>query len=103
VTRPDGNRTWGSPRWITFTGLSFSVVFGWLDAVHRDLDAAQAGWSKAQENGEYSVVHRVPRAADGEYRWHPCGEGVLDSYLSDRLIRVTIASQASFSVFGYSM
>jgi PAS domain S-box-containing protein len=73
VTRPDGNRTWGSPQWISFTGLSLdqSVGFGWLDAVHRDdLDATQAGWSKAQETGEYSVVHRVRRAADGEYRWH---------------------------------
>jgi PAS domain S-box-containing protein len=72
-TRPDGDRTWGSPQWIEFTGLSLedSLGFGWLDAIHpEDLEATQAGWSEAQKKGEYYVEHRVRRKADGEYRWH---------------------------------
>jgi len=33
LTRPDGDRTWGSPQWIAFTGLNLeeSLGFGWLD------------------------------------------------------------------------
>jgi PAS domain-containing protein len=35
-THPTGARTWGSPEWIEFTGLSLeeSLGFGWLDAIH---------------------------------------------------------------------
>jgi len=72
-TQPDGNRTWGSPQWIDFTGLSLaeSIGFGWLDAIHpADLEATQRGWVEAKKNGEYYVEHRVRRKADGEYRWH---------------------------------
>jgi PAS domain S-box-containing protein len=73
LCRPDGMRTWGSPQWIEFTGLSLgeSVGFGWLDAIHPDdLDATRAGWTEAHRFGEYYAEHRVRRAADGEYRWH---------------------------------
>jgi PAS domain S-box-containing protein len=81
-THGGGERTWGSPQWIVFTGLSFedSLGFGWLDAVHPDdRDATIAAWAKAQETGEYEVDHRIWRTADGEYRWHqtraaPLGE-----------------------------
>ncbi|MGI4880739.1 MAG: sensor histidine kinase [Janthinobacterium lividum] len=72
-TRPDGDRTWGSPQWIDFTGLSMdeSLGYGWLDAIHPDdLQLTQDGWRDAQAIGEYYVEHRVRRAADGEYRWH---------------------------------
>jgi PAS domain S-box-containing protein len=72
-TRPDGARTWGSPQWIEFTGLSLaeSVGYGWLDAIHPDdLEATRAGWADAREKGDYYVEHRVRRKADGEYRWH---------------------------------
>ncbi len=72
-TRPDGDRTWGSPQWIDFTGLSLdeSLGFGWLDAVHPDdLQLTQDGWQDARTSGEYYVEHRVRRSADGEYRWH---------------------------------
>lgn len=72
-TRPDGMRTWGSPQWIDFTGLSLeeSLGFGWLDAVHpEDREATQSGWQEAQRTLEYHVEHRVRRAPDGEYRWH---------------------------------
>jgi PAS domain S-box-containing protein len=72
-TKGSGERTWGSPQWCIYTGLSFhdSLQFGWLDAVHPDdrLHTEQA-WSEAADNGEYYVEHRIRRAADGEYRWH---------------------------------
>lgn len=69
----DGRRSWGSPQWIDFTGLSFedSMGFGWLDAIHpEDRDATLAAWNDAAEIGEYYVEHRVRRATTGEYRWH---------------------------------
>nr|WP_295659393.1 PAS domain S-box protein [Polymorphobacter sp.] len=72
-TLPDGDRTWGSPQWIDFTGLSLadSVGFGWLDAIHPDdLELTRDGWQEARASGEYYVEHRIRRAADGEYRWH---------------------------------
>lgn len=70
---PDGFRTWGSPQWIEFTGLSLgeSIGEGWLDAVHPDdLAATRAAWDEARRTGEYYVEHRVRRAADGAWRWH---------------------------------
>jgi PAS domain S-box-containing protein len=69
----DGNRTWGSPQWIAFTGLSLadSVGFGWLDAVHPDDRAETVGnWQSAREAGEYYIEHRIRRAVDSTYRWH---------------------------------
>jgi PAS domain S-box-containing protein len=72
-TQPDGTRTWGSPQWIDFTGLSLedSLGHGWLDAIHPDdLEATQVGWEEARRVGEYYVEHRVRRAPDGEYCWH---------------------------------
>lgn len=72
-TRPDGARTWGSPQWIEFTGLSLddSLAAGWMDAVHPDdLLLTVEGWEKARETGEYHVEHRIRRAADGAWRWH---------------------------------
>jgi PAS domain S-box-containing protein len=72
-TRRNGDRTWGSPQWIAFTGLSFenSLGFGWVDAVHPDdRDATLAGWVTARERGEYDVEHRIRRSVDGEFRWH---------------------------------
>src|SRR5215204_693371 len=73
LTRPNGDRTWGSPQWIAFTGLSLdeSLGFGWLQAVHPDDRAAtQSAWRDAQKTGEYYIEHRVRRQADGEYLWH---------------------------------
>jgi len=68
-----GARTWGSPQWIAFTGLSFedSLEFGWLDAVHADdREATIAAWEGVEERGEYYCEHRIRAAATGEYRWH---------------------------------
>jgi len=68
-----GERSWGSPQWEVFTGLSDakSQGFGWLDAVHpHDRDLTVRAWRDAQASGEYYVEHRIRRFADGEYRWH---------------------------------
>jgi len=73
LTRPDGSRTWPSPQWIAFTGLSFeqSLGFNWMEAIHPDdRDATQKGWRDAQATGEYYVEHRVRRHPNGEYLWH---------------------------------
>jgi PAS domain S-box-containing protein len=80
-TRYNGVRTWGSPQWIDFTGLSLdeSLGLGWLDAVHPDdRQATQSAWRDAVAKGEYYVEHRVRREADGEYRWHQTRARPLD-------------------------
>ncbi len=71
--RADGDRTWPSPQWVAYTGLSGEkgLGFGWLDAIHPDdrqltLDA----WPAASASGEYLVEHRIRRARDQSYRWH---------------------------------
>lgn len=69
----DGSRTWGSPQWIAFTGLTFeeSVGFGWLNAVHPDdREATMRAWGGVAERGRYYCEHRILGAATGEYRWH---------------------------------
>jgi PAS domain S-box-containing protein len=73
LTRPDGDRTWGSPQWIEFTGLSLdeSLGFGWMNAIHPDdREATQKAWKTARSRGEYYVEHRVRRERDGAYLWH---------------------------------
>lgn len=72
-TKHDGYRTWGSPQWILFTGLSFddSLRFGWLDVVHpEDRAETAAAWAQATRSGEYYIEHRILRSADNEFRWH---------------------------------
>jgi PAS domain S-box-containing protein len=73
LTRSDGDRTWGSPQWIEFSGLSLdeSLRFGWLEAVHPDdREATIAAWDLARRTGEHHSEQRVRRQSDGEYRWH---------------------------------
>ncbi|WP_460449651.1 sensor histidine kinase [Alsobacter sp. SYSU BS001988] len=85
--RSDGHRTWGSPQWEVYAGMSDaqSRGFDWLKAVHPDdRDLTRAAWREAQETGEYSVEHRILRVADHEYRWHrtranPTTDGPLDT------------------------
>ena len=72
-TLPDGARTWGSPQWVDFTGLSLedSLDHGWMDAIHpEDRQATRNAWTAARANGEYYVEHRVRNNDTGEYRWH---------------------------------
>jgi PAS domain S-box-containing protein len=67
-----GERIWGSPQWIAYTGLSEaeSVGLGWLDAVHpEDRASTMAAWAVAEERGLFSVEHRTRHAVDGAYRW----------------------------------
>jgi PAS domain S-box-containing protein len=67
-----GDRTWGSPQWVVFTGLSLeeSVGHGWLNAVHPDdRDPTLEAWHEAERSGGLYIEHRTRRAADGEYRW----------------------------------
>lgn len=72
-TKGTGERTWGSPQWEVFTGLSDSESrdFGWLDAIHPDdRDVTLEAWRRAQLDGLYEVEHRIRRASDVSYRWH---------------------------------
>lgn len=72
-TRHDGSRTWASPQWIEFTGLSSddSLRFGWLDAIHPDdRERTVSAWKDAPAKGEYYAEQRIRREKDGEYRWH---------------------------------
>ena len=67
-----GERIWGSPQWISFTGLSEeeSLGLGWLNAVHPDdRGATMTAWAEAEAHGLLSVEHRVYHAADRTYRW----------------------------------
>jgi PAS domain S-box-containing protein len=71
-SRTSGERTWGSPQWIAYSGLSEeeSLGLGWLEAVHPDDRAAtMAAWAAAEASGLFSVEHRTRRAEDGTYRW----------------------------------
>jgi PAS domain S-box-containing protein len=69
----DGSRSWGSPQWEIYAGLSDanSRGFAWLEAIHPDdRELTRRRWADAQRSGEYYVEHRIRRAADGQYRWH---------------------------------
>jgi PAS domain S-box-containing protein len=72
-THGNGDRTWGSPQWEVYSGLTLdaSVGTGWLNAVHPDdRDATMKAWHEAQVTGQYYAEHRIRKAADGQYRWH---------------------------------
>jgi PAS domain S-box-containing protein len=69
----NGDRTWGSPQWEIYAGLSDprSRGLGWLDAVHPDdRGITIENWQQAQRTCEYYVEHRICRHVDGQYRWH---------------------------------
>ncbi len=71
-SRSTGERLWGSPQWIAYSGLSEegSLGLGWLDAVHpEDRAATMTAWAAAEASGLFSIEHRTRRAADGSYRW----------------------------------
>lgn len=72
-SRPDGSRSWGSPQWEVYAGLSDanSRGFGWLEAIHsEDRELTLSRWEDARASGEYYAEHRIRRNADGQYRWH---------------------------------
>ena len=71
-SRSSGERIWGSPQWIAYTGQSEaeSVGLGWLNAVHPDDRApTTAAWAEAEGRGLFSVEHRTLKAADRTWRW----------------------------------
>ena len=77
-SRSNGERTWGSPQWVAYSGLSEedSLGLGWLDAVHSDdREGTLAAWAEAERSGSFSADYRVRRAKDGVYRWFQ-GRGV---------------------------
>lgn len=69
-----GKRTWASPQWEAYTGMTDeqSEGYGWLDAIHPDdRNVALAKWDEAGTDGEsYYGEHRIRRQSDGMYRWH---------------------------------
>ncbi|WP_336490593.1 PAS domain S-box protein [Methylobacterium nigriterrae] len=67
-----GHRTWLSPQWSTYTGLSSeqSRGLGWLDALHPDdREAAIRAWSEAATTGVFSAEYRICHIAERSYRW----------------------------------
>jgi PAS domain S-box-containing protein len=71
--RVTGHRTWGSPQWEVYTGLSDAASrgFGWVGATHPDdRQATLDAWQEAGKTGNYHVEHRIRRMRDAEYRWH---------------------------------
>ncbi|WP_417582189.1 PAS domain S-box protein [Pelagibacterium sp.] len=70
----EGRRTWASPQWTSYTGMSDeqSEGYGWLEAIHPDdRELALVKWDEAGEDGEiYYGEHRIRRQRDGVYRWH---------------------------------
>lgn len=85
-TRPTGERTWPSPQWIDFTGLSFenSLGLGWLDAIHpEDRDLTLEAWRQAMSSNEYYSEQRVWRVESCEYRWHQTRAKPVESAEND--------------------
>jgi PAS domain S-box-containing protein len=70
--RGSGERTWVSPQWMSFTGLSeeASLGMGWLEVIHpEDRPRTVAAWAEAEILGALSVDHRLRRGVDGTFRW----------------------------------
>ena len=68
----DGQWTWASPQWTTFTGQAEpdSHDRGWLDPVHPDdRDGVMAIWAGAIERGEFHADYRILHATEQRYRW----------------------------------
>lgn len=70
--RGSGERTWVSPQWLTFTGMSQqeSLGHGWMNAIHpEDRDRTVVAWVEAERLGGLSIEHRILGAADNQYHW----------------------------------
>lgn len=67
-----GQWTWASPQWTTFTGQAEadSHGLGWLDPVHPDDRAdLKAVWASAASRGEFHADYRVRHALEQRYSW----------------------------------
>jgi PAS domain S-box-containing protein len=80
---PDGEPTHVSQRLLDYSGMRLEDFKhrGWEAFLHpADLrDTAEAFYHAIQTGTSYQSVHRLRRAADGEYRWHQArGEPLRD-------------------------
>jgi PAS domain S-box-containing protein len=81
--RPDGEPTHVSQRLLDYSGMRLEDFKhgGWEAFVHpADFpESAKAFYHAIQIGASYQAVHRLRRAADGEYRWHHArGEPLRD-------------------------
>jgi PAS domain S-box-containing protein len=82
-TGPDGEPTHVSQRLLEYSGMRLEEFQrgGWEALVHpADFpETAKAFYHAIQTGTSYQFVHRLRRAADGEYRWHQVrGEPLRD-------------------------
>jgi PAS domain S-box-containing protein len=80
---PDGEPTYVSQRLLDYSGMRLEDFKrgGWEAFVHpADFpETAKAFYHAIQTGTSYQAVHRLRRAADGEYRWHHArGEPLRD-------------------------
>nr|WP_245931006.1 PAS domain S-box protein [Methylobacterium radiodurans] len=67
-----GDRTWSSPQWCAYTGLSelASRGLGWLEAVHpQDRGGVMAAWRATEQLEALMVEHRLHDVQAACYRW----------------------------------
>ncbi len=71
----DGNNTFASDQWLTYTGMTAEETagIGYVRAFHPDdAEDVTARWFAAMRSGTlFESRHRI-RAADGSYRWFLC-------------------------------
>lgn len=68
----DGARTWSSPQWTSFTGLTAeeSRGRGWLAALHPDdRQRALMAWERSRATGGFVLEHRIGPASGHGWRW----------------------------------
>ena len=80
---PDGDPTHVSQRVLDYSGMRFQDFkkLGWEAFLYPGdfLETAKAFEHAIQTGASYEAVHRLRRAADGEYRWHHArGEPLRD-------------------------
>ncbi|MBV8869864.1 MAG: PAS domain-containing protein, partial [Acetobacteraceae bacterium] len=71
-TTKDGDWTWASPQWASYTGQPEpeSHGRGWLEAVQpEDRDACLAAWRDADAQGLFRAEHRLRHAGEDRFRW----------------------------------
>lgn len=67
----EGNWTWCSPQWTTYTGQTEIAARGkgWLDQIHPDdRDRVMEGWKEAERTGLLELEHRLFNAETNAYR-----------------------------------
>jgi PAS domain S-box-containing protein len=80
---PDGEPTQVSQQVLDYSGLRFEefLRLGWKEYMHPDdfPETVNSFYHSIQTGTSWQAVHRLRRAADGEYRWHRArGEPLRD-------------------------